>query len=298
MPLLYKKDEDKVLENVKLAARLLKEKGSAAAIERLDYFLIEPKLLIQKIAIYEREGLIPSGETHDLCELIRTDYTKSYKDKRKRMDNQVAVAVVGTYVDSSIKTVDQVTFDNYVKIVKSIDPELYRRYVVNEELSKKALEDYILKVYPTIFELVDRGIQLQDGRIRNFDLIDYYRLVGVDLNRFMNVVQSVYKGKERSQRIPLETFKVKFFSKYQEPQNLTEEKVLHDYFATGIKYDQDNKPIPGTGHVYTPEEKELIINFIKANNAPLNSYTYRDGIKRMENGYLLVDALTDTQKRR
>jgi len=58
-----------------------------------------------------------------------------------------------------------------------------------------------------------------------------------------------------------------------------------------IKYEKDSKgnPIPGTEELFSSEEKEKLINYLKEKNIPINLKTYNILYRRYRSGTIEIE---------
>ena len=181
--------------------------------------------------------------------------------------------------------------DLYEKIREKIT---YNR---NQALGNK-YNSLIAKILP----LTDKN-SIAFGKIyRTLDVFDCYTYFGDDLPFVLETCRSIFKvfddenktlNQERLARLKIILTHNVFgsSSKHSNGYNVNEEEVI-DKFHKEVKevdyqkIDDDGLVVPGSGHLLTIDEKDSIINTLKAMNIPLNSQTLNEAAKRYHNGHL------------
>lgn len=177
-------------------------------------------------------------------------------------------------------------FRKMVEIIRNYDPTLFEQYssYVDEQQAKRC--SFILKRGKSMIEQMNKGVMLNDGTTREFDIIDYLLATELSYNEMLDFLK---KGKVpekdiRAFRIFMNHNKVGIEWTTKEIEN-----TLNNQHMIGIQFDSNNNIIPDSGHEVTREEKTNIMNYIKTQNIPLCSATYNCAFKRYQKGYLAFD---------
>lgn len=182
--------------------------------------------------------------------------------------------------------IDRKEFDDYILLVKEVDENLFYLCKSKIENNQKRRYAIITNKIEVIVKYLKTGVE-EYGIIRPFDLIDYYKETNFSFQDFLklsksSVSQSDYRLLKR------------FFDQNSSgivntpsiiPQIMSEKVV--------INYQKDKKgmPIPGTEEVFSNEEKEKLINYLKQNKIPINLKTYGIVFRRYRCGILDLDSV-------
>ena len=201
---------------------------------------------------------------------------------------------------------DQNLREEYISIYK---PLLYHFlntnfYSYNEELKKAIKMAFVLdrKYYDNFFYTIEEkkkkehflniangleindkirtGIEMEDGRIREFDLIDYYMHTNIKPRSLLYILISNTNPKN------LLPFK-KFAPRYEHDFKLDEEWIkrkLKDRVIYGCKLDENKEIIENSGTEISETDKLFIIEYLKEHNVPITECTYMAGLIRFKKG--------------
>ena len=140
-----------------------------------------------------------------------------------------------------------------------------------------------------IADYIINGVN-SDGRIRNFDLIDYYTLTNVNYNE---ICKSLEKKLERKDYVKIKRF---FAANDKLCKFLMNSKKAVDLdIEFNCKKDKDGFPIAGTGRKLTEEERIEILNLFDRYNIPL--YLFKVAIDRIKNDVKINDIIIKNKKK-
>ena len=176
-------------------------------------------------------------------------------------------------------------FDSIVEYCQINDLMLFEKYIDKiEKLQNQILDDLILKIKQMI-NYLENGIECENGNSRTFDLIDYYELIGLDFDAFINICLS-----EKCNLNSKELGVVKNFVKLQRNNTKSSSIARKSFFDSikeyNCKKDKYGKLMIGSGKRLTTEEKEEITEMFKILNIPENDTTYTLASRRYVNGTL------------
>lgn len=128
--------------------------------------------------------------------LFKRKIRKSLKDKLKNelVDNQtfmdakemISMIVYDDYKDKDfIKKFGEVTFYYYVTIVEMYDSALYNLYTIRKYKKVPDVDD---KVVNSLIYYINNGI-LENGVLREFNILDYFRMVRLPIDIFIDILQ-------------------------------------------------------------------------------------------------------------
>jgi len=145
------------------------------------------------------------------------------------------------------------------------------------------------KTINKIVKTIKEGINLPNGKHRDFDLLDYYKIINIPLNKLETILEKNIHKQENY--LENDLLLMQFISQ-NNCDCLNEksiEKIYSDKHIVGVQFDKKNRPIPGTGREITKEEKQNIIFYLNENKIPLNIKTYSIAMRRYLNGELLIN---------
>ena len=235
-------------------------------------------------------------------------YSEYKKEKRKQELKQKnenknsfeeAINIVKLFINSEFENIEDFCneynininkFKTYVDTIKEQDSNLFDLYVKKTTLIKQKNYAIIISISKNIMDNIKNGV-LENGEIRSFDLLDYYRTTTYDRTTILKVLKDVD---------PLDAkIYISFLRKYSNSILLDERKIkeiLNSNQIIGIEFDKDGKPILGSGYEVLKEEKEYVINYLKDNNIPLYDDVYNIALKRYLNGNLVLDSKKSKSK--
>lgn len=179
-------------------------------------------------------------------------------------------------------------FEKSLSIIKKYDNDLFQKYI--ECINDKT---YFNDKWNDIINKLKNGIKIDDENTRQFDIIDYYQIINMPLNKFFSVAKKDKKVEDiilfnafikKNEMLGLDLGKSGF------------SQIYDTKIEINLKKDIDGTPIPNTGRVVTLQEKEFIVNYLKNNNIPLYYKFYIVALKRYLNDTLIVDQLTTKKK--
>lgn len=232
-----------------------------------------------------------------------------YKNRQKQLENELkkiekvknnvesilenAKNIVNQFINSSYENIKQFCisinlkeekFNEYINLVKENDLDLYEKYKAKVNAVHSQNFAILSKFVENIFNFIKNGIE-ENGVKRDFDLLDYYQLTSMERATFLDIAKRNLK-KDDINKI------LKFLRKYNSSKKLTKsnlEQIFEEKTIVGIEFDEDKRPIPGTGRLISKEEKQKIIDYLKENNIPLYDDCYNIALRRYINGTLVLD---------
>lgn len=159
-------------------------------------------------------------------------------------------------------------FKRYLTIVSQNDNELFNDYqntVKKHNQIKCALIDEELT---KLANYIKNGIQLEDGTIKEFDLLDFYQLETIPFNNIRGLLN------KKDITIDVEILKTirEFLNRYIMQTKITKHSI---YMEKNIIIRNDEE------YEITFEEKQKAIEYLEKNNIPLNKCTYKLSLNRV-----------------
>lgn len=127
---------------------------------------------------------------------------------------------------------------------------------------------------------IENGVKIEDGSVREFDIIDYYSYTKLPPNKMVFLLR-------KYANTPSLLFLKKFAGKNDNDYVLREsdiQKKLDDRTVFNCKFDENGKVIPGTGFEISDADKLFIFDYLRKNNIPVTDLTYSAGLRRFKNG--------------
>ena len=151
--------------------------------------------------------------------------------------------------------------------------KLYQQESMKEERAK------IVQMGKSIINAIKNGIILEDGRVRKFDIVDYYSLTALNFNELVYII-----------RDDLSVSEIKIIRKFQQAYEGVEPITLEMLFQTrriyNVEFDEYRRIIPGSGREVTNEEKENIYNLMVSYNLPIINEVYEALLERWKHDFL------------
>lgn len=177
------------------------------------------------------------------------------------------------YIDSYlIKIKDKENKDNYNKIKDKLENS-YNEYVNNccktEEIKNKLNNPNNVHIHKScntteIKNLIINGIE-EDGKIRDFELLDYFETTTLELKDFFDLVE---KDLTISELKKIKSFVIK-------NMNIIKANQFTDVNKYKLSFLINNEVVE-----VTEEAKEAAISYLKENNIPVINMTYKQAVKR------------------
>lgn len=183
-----------------------------------------------------------------------------------------------------VHNIDRDVFSNYVAIVKEKDLDLFNLYDNKVKTLQSQRYAVIIEKVNLIINYLKNGVE-EYGVTRQFDLIDYYMITSISLSQILKL------SKDFLSKDNLLLLK-KFIN-----QNISGEKnnpsiikqIMSEKVIINYEKDKNGLPIPGTEELFSNDEKERLIKFLKNNNIPINLKTYNLVFRRYRNGLLDIE---------
>lgn len=223
------------------------------------------------------------------------DVVSAYEQKLIEIELPLAKNIINAYIKSDDfnsqkfcenNGLDVETFDRAKKLVSLYDKD--KHALLNKEQKVKDLirRKFISEQVEHIASLLKNGIELENGEIRNFDLIDYYECTDLSPKQLYVSISS-----KRLLFGDMATFDINGVKKYlfnitsniflENPINI--ENKLGEILEYDCKKDANGRLIQGTGKQVTELEKISLIEYLASKRIPLNEGAYSAGIKRIMN---------------
>lgn len=230
--------------------------------------------------------------------VIYNEYKKEKRKQELKQKNEnensfeEAINTIKLFINSEFESAEDFCneynininkFKTYINIVKEQDSNLYNLYVKKTTLVKQKNYAIIISICKKIIDNIKNGVS-ENGEIRPFDLLDYYRITTYDRTTILKVLKDVAPSDAK--------LFITFLRKYSNSILLDARKIkeiLNSKQVIGIEFDKDGNPIVGSGHEITIEEKEYVINYLKDNNIPLYDDVYNITLRRYINGNLVLE---------
>ena len=153
------------------------------------------------------------------------------------------------------KNIERKVFDKYLELVKNNEESLYMEYLEHIENNKNKVYEDLLSKALAVIDLIKNGV-FENGVQREADLVDYYKYLPLGFDKMLKIVRD---------GINPEDYKLlcSFVGKYKNERELSEFEINNIYnmkTIVNVKFDEENKVIPGSGREITIEEKQNIIN--------------------------------------
>lgn len=242
------------------------------------------KQLREKIKLY-------SEYKSNQNKVARENIKNIKKEQLKEEKLKIAVECINSFIESDkYNTIEYFCKDNniskenfmeYVELIKEKHQDLYFKY--SEKTANIKKKNYIMinKQLLKLMEYLKNGID-DNGIIRPFDLIDYYIKIRLSLDNILIYAKNIVSP---SQMAMLRRFVQQNISGIK--SNYSELKmIMLENVEINMKKDKNGMPIAGTGEIFTNEQKEMIIEYLKKNNVPINRKTYTIAFKRYKDGFL------------
>lgn len=206
---------------------------------------------------------------------------KEINDKKKLKALQIEIddakKMINDFINSKFYVIDeyrcfigqrksQIKYN--LKLVEEYDEKLYSKYLKRQEKGLKILEEKTIQLLG----------YLKDGMVdenREFDVIDYYNIIGIDLKVLKEFVVN-YKGLNSDDSYKVIRFLASSYSK----ENIGPNLLLNTEIEVDCKLDTEGNPIRGTGFVVPREIREDAVLYLKENNLPLTDINFTALVKR------------------
>ena len=134
---------------------------------------------------------------------------------------------------------------------------------------------FLLNKVNSIADNIINGIELEDGRKRNFEILDYFLSTKLDFNDFINLYNK-NRNIDIESLIAIKTFFAK--NKLTNKLNIKQELDGTTIFMI------DDSP-----YEVSKEEKQAVLNYLRFKDIPLYIKVYKQALKRYVNGDLIID---------
>ncbi len=160
-------------------------------------------------------------------------------------------------------------------LLKDVDNELY--FKINEKMRNLQGQRYavLINKVNSIADNIINGIELEDGRKRNFEILDYFLSTKLDFNDFINLYN-------KNRNIDIESLRAikTFFAKNKLTNKLNIKQELNGTTIFMI----DDSP-----YEVSKEEKQAVLNYLRFKDIPLYIKVYKQALKKYVNGDLILE---------
>ncbi len=208
---------------------------------------------------------------------IRNKIIQTKNEVESLINDYISSKDVSTFQFLKINNITGEEFEEKVKALENINPSLYNEYKEIYEY-RKIIDKEAIKEFQNH---IINGFEV-DGKVRNFDLLDYYMFTNIPLSKMHLLGVDKFK---RAARDKLHSFKRSFKDSNKEVlsdiKNFMEEKR-----TIGFTKDERGNLVMDSAREVKKSEKELVINFLQDNNLPINRITINICFRRYINGFL------------
>lgn len=149
---------------------------------------------------------------------------------------------------------------------------------MTNNLKTEDIQDLIINTR-MLLQGIRKGVNF-DGETRKFDLLDYYEVMNIKLDKLLSIVGPYLT------KVELETLSG-FIKRYHDDiryNKSNQDYLLATKITVGIKFDDTGKVIAGTGREISNDEKQAIIDDLRERKIPLTRSTYYESIRRIATG--------------
>jgi len=160
------------------------------------------------------------------------------------------------WIPTFLKKLGEETFYRYLTLIEMYDAPLYDLYLVRRNSKIAYLDENIIE---SIVFYINNGI-LENGVLREFNILDYFRMVRLPIDTFINILQGY--DNEVKQVI------VKFLL-----QNKARLRPLTDMITSSVDIDEDS----------------IVKKYMILNDLPMFDLVYMLVLENYRNGNLIID---------
>lgn len=302
------RNQQKVKENTIYYPRIFERILNATTLEEIIKIVSEPGIKLSTLSTFKdyvnrhHNGDVKVKEQLKSKIKMYTDYIleknkQELEEKKLKALQEKLPIVIETITkfinDTECYTIDyfcykysfdKKTFEEYVTIIREYQTDLYNIYdkKINESRSQRYA--IIINQVKYIIEKLKNGIEEYDVN-RPFDIIDYYSVTNISLENLLRIAKDIVSPSEIN---ILKKFITQNISGAKHNPSvisqIMSEKVI-------INYEKDSRgnPIPGTEEIFSAEEKERLINYLREKNIPINLKTYNILYRRYRNGTIDIN---------
>lgn len=160
------------------------------------------------------------------------------------------------WIPTFLKKLGEETFYRYLTLIEMYDESLYNLYLFRRNSKMASLDENIIE---SIVFYINNGI-LENGVLREFNILDYFRMVRLPIDTFINILQEY--DNEVKQVI------VKFLL-----QNKARLHPLTDTITSNVDIDEDS----------------IVKKYLILNDLPMFDLVYMLVLENYRNGNLIID---------
>lgn len=219
---------------------------------------------------------------------------EEYENKLIEIELPIAKQLINSYIKSKSLTVKQYcednemsaeTFERAKRIISLYDKERYTRFNAEQKIKDLIRNKLVTEEIEQMVYLIKNGVELENGTVREFDLIDYYECTNVppkNLSISINTKKFVPTGISSSDLLEVKKYLHKVTTNIFNFNPINVERKLNDVVKFAEK-DENGKIIEGSFRTIDESEKISLIEYLNAHKIPLIEGTYEAGIRRIRN---------------
>ena len=228
------------------------------------------------------------------------DVLNAYEENIKKVELPIAENLIDFYIASKYLTVKDFcsdheltieTFERAKRIISLCDKYKYTRLNTEQKIKDLIRRKLVSEEIEQISYLINNGVELENGEIRAFDLIDYYECTNVppkNLYISINTKKFVPHNINTRDLIILKKYLSRVSSNVFNTNPINVEIKLKDVVKFAQK-DENGKIIEGSFREVTEEEKLSLLEYLQTHKVPLIEGTYEAGIRRIGNNTFGID---------
>ena len=228
------------------------------------------------------------------------DVLNAYEENIKKVELPIAENLIDFYIASKYLTVKDFcsdheltieTFERAKRIISLCDKYKYTRLNTEQKIKDLIRRKLVSEEIEQISYLINNGVELENGKIREFDLIDYYECTNVppkNLYISINTKKFVPHNVNARDLIILKKYLSRVSSNVFNTNPINVEIKLKDVVKFAQK-DENGKIIEGSFREVTEEEKLSLLEYLQTHKIPLIEGTYEAGIRRIGNNTFGID---------
>lgn len=188
--------------------------------------------------------------------------------------NKLIRSLITSHVKSldhfcEMNSVDRKQLKNSIDLIARNDQIVYAAAIEKINIIEKPLKDHLNEVANNMLVGLSRGIEIDEGKTRSYDLLDYYMATSVSLTDFHTFVKGTLNKTDQNK-----------IAKFVSPNNYCKQ-IDDDIKEISIKMLKD-----GVLTLISDEEKNAAISFLEQNQIPIYYLTFQAALRRYVNGLL------------
>lgn len=143
--------------------------------------------------------------------------------------------------------------------------------------------------FQKMINYIENGVPLENGEIRNFDIIDYYFMTNLSYDELYEKIKKNLNLKQ-----------IRAFKQFCTNNSLVRVRELEDCgvllyckLTIGVQFDSKGNVIPGSGKSVTLDDNVRLLKFLHDNNIPLCAKAMDCAQRRFLAGTITVPEVED-----